>query len=130
MITKSYIIPAMYASLVYVPMCKTRANFTLLHVNKRSNVLMVCQLFNFACQRVYLFFKRIFQFLNFSMISTFENFKNICAILENLSHETKNSNFDICKISFLKNLVNQQPLTSFSVEHVPLTNHSASVKGS
>ena len=65
-ITKSCIIRAMHVSMVYVPMCKTHANFALLRVNKRSNVLMVCQLFDFACQRVYQFFNYFSkEFFNF-----------------------------------------------------------------
>ena len=70
-ITKSCVIRAMHVSMVYVPMCKTHANFALLRVNKRSNVLMVCQLFDFACQRVYQFFnyfsKEFFNFWIFQL---------------------------------------------------------------
>ena len=101
-----------------VPKCQTRAN-------KRANVPKVCQIFNFTCQKACQFFtyfpKKFFNFWNFQLCSTFANFKNIWAILENLSRETKNSNFDICKISLRKNLVNLTPLTSFSMEHVGLT---------
>ena len=55
-----------------------------------------------------LFFKGIFQFLNFSVMLNIciANFKNIRAILENLSGETKNLNFDFCKISLRKILMN------------------------
>ena len=59
---KSPTIRGMRASVVYMPMCKTRASFSFLRVNvphtchKRGNVRMLCQLFNFACQRVYQFF--------------------------------------------------------------------------
>ena len=49
----------------------------------------------------------------------FGNFQNIWAVLENLSSATKNLNFEICKISLRKNLVNLKPLTS--MEHVGLT---------
>ena len=123
-------IRGMRASMVYMPMCKTRASFSFLRVNvphtchKRGNVRMLCQLFNFACQRVYQFFnyfsKEFFNFWIFRLCSTFSNFKNICAILENLSRETKNSNFDICKISLRKNLANLKHLTLFSMGHVGL----------
>ena len=61
-----------------------------------------------------LFFKIIFQ-----LFSTYGNFKNIFAILENLSRETKNLNLGIFKISLRKNLL--KSLTSFSMEHVGLT---------
>ena len=95
--------------------------------NKRANVAKLCQLFNLEYQRAkgvpifQLFSKRTFQFLNFSIMSIFATFKNIWAILQNLSRETKNSNFDFCKISLIKNLVNLKPLTSFSMEDVGLT---------
>ena len=49
------------------------------------------------------------------------SFKNIWVILENLSRETKNFNFDICKISLRKNLINLKPVTPFSMEHIGLT---------
>ena len=54
-----------------------------------------------------LFFKRIFQFMIFSIIL------NICKFQKYLSNcrETKNLNFDICKISLSKNLINLKPLT-------------------
>ena len=47
-----------------------------------------------------LFLKGVFQFLNFSVMFNIciANFKNIWAILENLSRKTKNLNFDIFKI--------------------------------
>ena len=104
---KSRAMRAMLASMVYVPTCQTcqkRANFSFLSANVRINVptcqrakgVPIIQLGVRTWQRraivpngvpiFQLFFKRIFQFLNFS---------NIWAILENLSRETKNLNFDI-----------------------------------
>ena len=96
---------AMRASVVYVPtchvpMCQKRANFSFLRANKRANVPKACQLFNLACQlakRVVnfqllllkgvpifqLFFKRIFQFLNFSILL------NICKFQEYLGNSRK-----------------------------------------
>ena len=55
----------------------------------------------------------VFEFFQFCL--TFANFKNILATPENLSRETKNLNFEICKISLRKNLslINLTPLTSF-----------------
>ena len=50
------------------------------------------------------FSKEFFNFWVFQLSSTFANFKNIWAILKNLPRETKNSNFDICKILFRTNL--------------------------
>ena len=52
-------------------------------------------------QKKTLFLCRIFQ-----LCLTFANFKNIWEILENLSRETKNLNFDICKISSKKCKIN------------------------
>ena len=65
-----------------------------------------------ACQRG--------NFLIFQSCLTFANFKNIWAILENLSRDIKNLNFDICKLSLSTNLINLKLLTSFSLEHVGL----------
>ena len=127
------------ASMVYVPTCKTRTNFSFVRVNMLINVPSCqkcakysiwrvslpkgCQFFKFACQKTFQFFnyfsKEFFSFSIFQLCSTFANFKNIWAILENLSRETKNLNFGICKISLSKNL--RKPLTSFSMEHVRLT---------
>ena len=82
--------------------------------NKRVSVPKMCQLFNLACQRakgvqIFCQFFNCFskEFFNFSIFQSclpFENFKNIWAILENLSCGTKSLNFDICKISLRKNL--------------------------
>ena len=43
-------------------------------------------------------------------------FTYVWVILGNLSRETKNLHFDICKSSLRKNLTNRKPLTSFSME--------------
>ena len=95
---------------------------TCQRANKRANQPNVCQLFNLACQHVkevpifqirlpkgvaifQIFFKIIFQFLNFSiMLNICANFKNIWAILENFAKQ-KNLNFGICQISLRKNLL-------------------------
>ena len=50
--------------------------------------------------------KTSFIFLIFQLCLTFADFMNIWAILENLSGETKNLNFDICKISSKKCKIN------------------------
>ena len=68
-----------------------------------------------------LFFEKVVQFLNFSIMLDISNIKNIWTILENLPREAKNLNFDICKISLRKNLINLKPLKSFSMEHLRLT---------
>ena len=81
----------------------------------------VCQFFNFTWQKGLLFFKRVFNFWIFQLCVTFTNFKNIWALLKNLSRETNNLTFDICKISLMKNLINLKSLTSFSVKHMGLT---------
>ena len=135
---------AMCARVVYVPMCQSAKRVPTSHflcANVPINVLtsrrcanysIWCanmpkgnQLFNFACQTTYKFFnyfsKEFFSFWTFQLCSAFANLKNICAILENLSRETKNLNFDICKILLRKNLVSLTPSTSFSMEHVGLT---------
>ena len=86
-----------------------------------------CQIKNvkFTGQKAQQFFnyfsKEFFDFWIFQLCSIFANFKNLWAILENLSCEKKNLNFVIRKISLTKNLVNLKPLMSFSMEHVELT---------
>ena len=127
------------ASMVYVPTFQTRANFSFVRVNALINVwtCLSCanysiwrvnvpngyQFYKFACEKAYqlynYFSKELFNFWIFQLCSTFANFKNIWAILANLSRETKNLNFGICKISLRKNLL--KSLTSFSMEHVRLT---------
>ena len=101
--------------------CQRCANFKTCRVNVRK----ACQVFNFACQKAYQFFNYFSdEFLNFWIYqswSLFANLKNIWPILEKLSRQTKKLNFDICKISWRKNLTNLKPLTSFSIEHVGLT---------
>ena len=100
---------------------------------QRANVPKACQLFNLMCQHWHgeanfwtwhvnvpkrvpifqLFFKGISKFLNFPFMLNIciANFRNIWAIL------SRNKEF-----KFLgKNLINLKPLTSFSMEHVELT---------
>ena len=74
---------------------------------------MLCQLRKFPCQRASQFFnkflKEFFNFWNFQLSTTFENFTNISAILDNLSCETKNSSFDICKKFIKEKLCQTKP---------------------
>ena len=123
--------------MVYVPTCQTSAKFSFARVNGLINVPTCQRCVNYSIwlanvpkgcyfqirlpkgvPNFQLFFNRIFQFLNFSIMLN-PNFKKIWAILENLSRETKNLNSGICKISLRKNV--PKSLTSFSVEHVGLT---------
>ena len=130
---------AMRANMVYVPMCQLLI-FMCQRANERVNVPKPCQFSNLACQRAkrcanfsillakgisifQAFFKRILEFWVFHLCLTFAIFNNIWAILANLSWETKILNFDICKISLRKNLINLKPLTPFSMKHVELTEH-------
>ena len=116
---------AIRASLTHVPTCphtnmptcQKRANFSFLRTN-----MLTCQFFNLACQWAKkrakfssTFRKKIFfNFWIFQLCLTLVNFNNIWAILENLSREIKNLNFDICKIStnfnfkLLRNPLKQQ----------------------
>ena len=92
---------------------------------KLANVPKTSQLFNLACQlakgvpviqlgvptcQSHVNFSTIFQkkidFWIFHLCLTFANFMSIWAILENLSREAMNLNFDICKIPLRKNLIN------------------------
>ena len=85
---------------VHMPMCQTHANFSLLLTNVPINVPKVNQLFNLVCQRAkgmpifqlrllkgipifQLFFKRIYHFLNFSIMLT------ICKFQEYLGNSRK-----------------------------------------
>ena len=77
----------------------------------------MCQFISLVCQHA----KRGANFWIFQLVLAFVNSKNIWTILEKLSHEKKNLNFDICKISLRKNLINLKPLTFFLMEHVELT---------
>ena len=76
-----------------------------------------CQFFKITGQKVQqifnLFLKEFSEFWIFQLCSIFSSFKNIWAILEKLSRETKNLSFDIWKVLLTKNLVNLKPLTSF-----------------
>ena len=91
--------------------------FTFQRANKRTKGVSIFQLRLPKGVPIFqLFFRGIFQ-----LWSVFAHFENISAILENLSRETSNLNFDICKISSRKNFVNLKPLMSFSMEHVGLT---------
>ena len=99
---------------VNVPTCEKRANFSCLCANvstcqymcqrvsvPKSCLLLAFQFFNCSCQKAYQFFnyfsKESFNFWIFQICLTFANFKNIWAVLETSSRETKNLNFDFCK---------------------------------
>ena len=133
---KSCAMCAMHASVVYVPTCQRfnvvkvwrRLIFTCQRANKRTNV-QIFQLgvptfqkerefFNFICQKAYQFFN---YFWIFQLCLTFANLKNIWAVLENLSRETKNLNFQFSKISLRKDLMNLEALMQFLTEHIRLT---------
>ena len=105
---------------------------SLLCANVPINLPKTCQFFNLAFQhakrgsnistspaKTRSNYSTIFQKkLYFSiMLNTCKYQK----YLGNLSHETKNLNFEVCTISMMKNLINLKPLTSFSMEHVRLT---------
>ena len=108
----------------HVPTCKRAKSVPISHfyvptcqsANKRANVPKSYQLFNLACQHAKGVL--IFQF----GVSTFLTMLNTCKFLEylgncrNLSRETKNLNFGICKIPY-----EPEHLLSFSMEHVGLT---------
>ena len=66
---------------IYVPTCQRRAIF------------QICVP---TCQKAWQFFNYFSKEKIFQLWLTFANFKNISVILENLSRETKNLNFDIC----------------------------------
>ena len=73
----------MRASVVYVPKCQTRANFSFLHANVPINVLKVRQFFKFVCQNFQFFSEEFFNFLNFSILLSISKFQEYLAILEN-----------------------------------------------
>ena len=85
----------MPASHFYIPTCQSHNNFSIWH----ANVPKACQFFNLGCQhdKKQTNFSTIFQknFSIFQLCWTFVHFKNIWAILENLSCKTKFLNFDI-----------------------------------
>ena len=105
---KSRGICTMRACLVSVTTCQKRANFWFLRTNVQLNVptsqrrtnystwwatvSKTCQFFNFAYQKVDQFFsyfsKEFFYSWIFQLCLTFANFRNIWAIVENLSYET------------------------------------------
>ena len=99
-----FYVPSYHKRAINVPSCKWCVNYSTLPAKGHTN-----------------FSEVFFNFWIFQLCSTFSNFKNICAILENLSGETKNSNFDICKILLQKNLVNLKHLRLLSMEHMGLS---------
>ena len=94
---KSHAIHIMCARVVYVPTCQMHANFSFLHSNVlinmstsqkcasdstwHVNVPKACQFLNFTCQNgitiFQSFFKRIFQFLNFSIMLNISKFQEL-----------------------------------------------------
>ena len=85
--------------------------FTCRRANKRAKSVAVFRFgvptFQKARKFLTIFQKKVlFNFRIFQLCLTFANFKNVWAILENLSRETKNLNFDICKISLKKCKIN------------------------
>ena len=67
---------------------KKRANFSTSSAKRRTNFSII--------------FQNNFSILKFSIVFNITNFKNIWAILENLSGKIKNLSFDICKIELRK----------------------------
>ena len=83
---------------VNLPMCQKRANFSFLRANVPKNVptCQRCTSYSTWCANVLranqsfnYFSKEFFNLWIFQLCSTIANFKNIWAILENLSRETK-----------------------------------------
>ena len=104
-----------------VPAWSTCPSANVLTCEGRANYSTWCA--NFAtwpAKRLTNFstiFQNNFCFWIFQFCLTFANL-NIWSIVEHLSRETKNLNFDIWKISLRKNLIN---LTLVSIERVGLT---------
>ena len=105
---KSHAMRTMRISVVYVPTWQRgnmpKACHIFIFTCQRTNAQKVWQFFNLACQHakdVLIFQKKIFfNFSVFKLWLTFANFKNIWAILEYLSRETKNLNFETCLFLF------------------------------
>ena len=98
--------------------CKMRTSFSVLF----ANVPILCQFCLPKDLPIFqVFFKIILQFLNFSIMLNISKFQEYLGNSRKLISRNKESNFDISKISLRKNLVNLKPLTSFSMEHIGLT---------
>ena len=135
----------------HVPKCQTCASFSFLRANVPINMLTChrcancsawCanmpkanQLFNFTCQKAYqffLFFKRIFQFMNFSIMV------NICKFQEYLGNCRKPiSQIKEFKFWHLQNFIKEKPcqpnafgVVFYGVRGINRTIISASVKWS
>ena len=84
--------------------------FTCQRAKAMSTCQKACQFFSFGSKMAFQLFncfsKEFFNFWIFQLCLTFAYFKNIWAILENLSGETKNLNLYICKISSRKCKIN------------------------
>ena len=91
---RSYSSQSLLNRVPCVPTCQKRANILFL----RANVPKTCHFSNWCakCQKVCQFFNYFSKEKIFQLWLTLANFQNIWAILENLSRETKNLNFDIC----------------------------------
>ena len=107
-----------------VSKCQTHANFlyfTCQRPNKCANVPKVCQLFNFVCQHAKgepifqlrlrkgvlifrLYFKRIFKFLNFSIMLNICKFQDYLGNSRQLALRNKDSKF-----WHLQNFIKEKP---------------------
>ena len=102
-------------SRVNLSTCKKHADFSLLRANVPIN-LPTCQgpkgvpIFQLHQPKGVPFCQKNFCSWMFQLCITFTNFYNISATVENFSWETKNVNFDICKISLRKNRISLKPL--------------------
>ena len=102
-------------SRVNLSTCKKHADFSLLRANVPIN-LPTCQgpkgvpIFQLHQPKGVPFCQKNFCSWMFQLCITFTNFYNISATVENFSCETKNVNFDICKISLRKNRISLKPL--------------------
>ena len=100
--------------------CQRRANFSTCRANVSNGVPIFQPRLPKGVPIFQPFFKRIFQFLSFQIML------NTCKFQEYLGKSRKftsrkSLNFYICKISLRKNLINLNPLASFSMEPVRLT---------
>ena len=102
-----------HASMVYLPTCQTRPNFSFVHVNVLINLPTCLRCANYSilsCQRAkgvpisqnrlpksvpifQLFFKRFFQFLNFSIMLNIWKFQEYLGKPRKLISRNKESKF-------------------------------------
>ena len=100
-------------SMVYFPTCQTHANFSFVRVSVLTSVPACQRCVNYSiwlanmlkgCHFFKYFSKEFFDFWILQLRSTFSNFKNIWAILENLFRKTKQKN----KFWHLQNFVKEK----------------------